>query len=67
MASTLYFAIEVVKDDIGSECDCGYSKPGKHAGEHGAIGEHGVFPPGFSLGPWITEKWRVGHAAEHAD
>lgn len=67
MATILYFAIEVVKHDIGSKRGCGYSKTGEHAGEHGAVGEHGVFPPGFSLGPWIAEKWQVGHAAGHAD
>lgn len=66
MAAILYFAIEVVKGDIGGKCDCGYSKTRKQAGEHGTIGEHGVFPPCFSLGPRITEKWRVGHAIGHA-
>lgn len=62
MLAMLYFAIIVVKQNVGSECGRGYPKAGKHAGEHGAIREDGVFPPCFSLGPWITEKWRVGHA-----
>lgn len=62
MLAILYFGIKVVKYDVGSESDCGYPEAGEHAGEHGAVGEHGVFTPGFSLGPWITEKWQVCHA-----
>lgn len=67
MFGVLYIAIEVVKDDIGSKCDCGYPKTGKHAGEHGAVGEDGVFAPGLSLGPRITEKRWVGHAVGCTD
>lgn len=67
MLAILYFDIKVIKDDIGSKCDCGYPKAGKHAGEHGTVGEDGVFTPRFSLGPWITEKWQVGHAVECTD
>ena len=67
MLCTLCFAINIVKNDIGSKCNCSYPKARKHTREHGTVGEDRMFAPSVSLGPWITEKRQIGHAVEYTD
>jgi len=51
-----YFIIHVVGDDVGSESDESDSESREHAGKHGTIGEHRVFAPRITLGPWVPEE-----------
>ena len=49
----LPFAEDVLSEDVyGESGDCN-AESGKQAGEHCAVGEHWVSPPGVTLGPWI--------------
>ena len=47
------FSEDVLREDIYSECDDCNAKAGEEVGEHCAVGEHWVSPPGITLGPWI--------------
>ena len=54
----------IICDNICSKGDDGYAEAGEEIAKHGAIGENRVLPPGFSLGPWVPEKWEIGHSCE---
>jgi len=49
----LPFPEDVLSEDVYRECDDRNAEAREEAGEHRAVGEHWVSPPGVTLGPWI--------------
>lgn len=53
----LPFPKDVLSEDVYRESDNCNAKAGEEVGEHCAVGEHWVSPPGVTLGPWIEQRW----------
>jgi hypothetical protein len=49
----LPFPEDVIGEDVYRESDDCNAEAGEQAGEHCTVGEHWVFPPGVTLGPWV--------------
>ena len=49
----LPFSKDVLGKDVCRESDDRNAEAREQAGEHCAVGEHWVSPPGVALGPWI--------------
>jgi len=47
------FSDDIVREHIYRESDDGNAKAREEVGEHCAVGEHWMSPPGIKLGPWI--------------
>jgi len=57
--------VNIIRDNICSKGDDGYAEAREEIAKHSAIGEDRVFPPCFPLGPWVPEKWEIGHSCEN--
>ena len=44
---------DVFREDVYGESDNCNAEAGKEVGEHGAVGEHRVSPPGITLCPGV--------------
>lgn len=56
--------IHILCNNICSECNQADAKTGEKITEHNTVGEDWVFAPCFSLRPWISEEWQIGHACK---
>ena len=63
--SFAYTPVYIFCNYIRSERNGSDAKPRKHATKHRAAGKDWVFAPGLPLGPWITEKRKIGHELEY--
>lgn len=51
----LFFAENIISDNVGCKGDDRKPEARKEVPEHYAIGENRMFAPGLALGPWISE------------